>query len=186
MAKLDTVHYLEKLLRNPTTGAAFGSIFELVAHYLVAHGGNFKMKKVCKDGKLEAIDDIKLEKSDRKVFEELGDLRKFQDGDYCQPKKKNLQSVDAVILPDILLQFFHYTQGNHGYKIKGLQDLDDVLKKPRYRLYSCVPEDTYDSTGFQNFLDAKGKQVSEGYKEKLQGKMDQYVVMVDFKRYSFL
>jgi hypothetical protein len=186
MAKLDTVRYLEKLLRNPSTGAAFGSIFELVAHSLVAKGGNFKRKKVCKDGKPEAIDDLELGKMDRKVFEKLDDLRKFKDGDYCEPMKTNLQSVDAVILPDILLQFFHYTQGNHGYKIKGLQDLDDVLKKPRYRLFSCVPADTYESTGFQNFLDAKGNQVSTGYNEKLQRKMDQYVVMVDFRRYSDL
>lgn len=186
MAKVDTVHYLEKLLRHPSTGATFESMFELVAHSLVAQGGNFKMKKVRKDGKPEATADLKLERLDRKVFEELGDLQNFQDGDYCQPKKKNLQSVDAVILPDILLQFFHYTHGNHGYRIRGPRDLDDVLKKPRYRLLSCVPEDTYGSIGFQNFLDAKGKQISGGYKEKLQGKMDQYVVTVDFKRYSCL
>ena len=73
--------------------------------------------------------------------------------------------MDVVILPNILLQFFHHTWGTHGYKIKGLQDLDDVLEKPRYRLLSCVPEDTYDSTRFQNFLDSKGKQVTRGSKE---------------------
>jgi hypothetical protein len=35
-AKHDAVHYLEKLLGSPSTGAAFGNIYEVVAHSLVA------------------------------------------------------------------------------------------------------------------------------------------------------
>ena len=73
-SKLDTVHYLERLLGKSTTGVDFGSIFELVAHSLMAHGGNFRMKKVCKDGKLEATEDLQLGKLNREVFEELNDL----------------------------------------------------------------------------------------------------------------
>jgi hypothetical protein len=118
---------------------------------------------------------------DRKVFESLRELPEFQDGDYCQPKTKILQSVDAVIHPNKLLQFFHYTRGNHRYKVNGLRHLDAVLRKPRYELLSCVPADTYPSTGFQNFLYANGKQVSPGYEKDLLGRMDQYVVMVDFR-----
>lgn len=186
MVKFDIVYYLEKLFCDFFIGLVFGRLFEFVVYFLVVQGGNFKMKKVCKDGKLEVIDDFKLGKLDRKVFEELGDLWKFQDGDYCELKKKNLQSVDVVIFFDIFFQFFYYFWGNYGYKIKGLQDLDDVLKKLRYCLFFCVFEDIYDFIGFQNFLYVKGKQVSRGYKEKLQGKMDQYVVMVDFKCFGCL
>lgn len=102
---------------------------------------------------------------------------------YYRPLNSNFESVDAVVYPQILLQFFRSRRGTHGYKVKGLKVLHEHLKQDHYLLCSCVPVDQYDNTGFQNWLNVD-KTKPKAEPDTVVKLFHQYVVQVDYSQFS--
>lgn len=104
------------------------------------------------------------------------------------PSGLNFESVDAVIVPNTSMQYFKYSKGkgNYGFKMKGLKKLDKALKSKTYNLWSCVPEESFKDTKFQNWVTTKGTRykVAKPKEQELVQKMHQYVVALDFRNFK--
>jgi len=194
--KADTVKILKELLSCTGAGSYFGYIFELVGHYIFIGGGEFRRKRVCKDGRRakspEELDRLKLPKLRCHRFESLETLPKLEADTYYYPKAGNFASIDAIVYPNRLLQFFNYSpnrllqffnysRGNHGYLVTGLEKVHAQLKQDKYEIWSCVPKAKYEGTGFQQWLNSGGVK----YKQPLPPflvKSEQHVIEVDYEK----
>jgi hypothetical protein len=83
------------------------------------------------------------------------------------------------------MQCFAYKNGNHGYKLGGLEMVDGALQSAKYKVWSCIPERFYEETKFQNWLtkDDTVHTLPEQKDRVLVAKLEQYVVEVDFWKY---
>ena len=108
------------------------------------------MKKVTKgrDPKGEELDPLKVSNEIKEVrFESLDELQKLESNTYYR-FSENLKSIDALLNPDMLFQYFNYNTSTHGYNVKGLEEVHVVLQLLVYKLCSCIPINKYDKIGF--------------------------------------
>ncbi|KAG0577762.1 hypothetical protein KC19_5G179600 [Ceratodon purpureus] len=107
LSKVDVVDFLRSYSYKDA-GSVYGYIFELVAHELMRRGGKFPMKKVGFEGaKLSDPEPDTLELSSSMTVVEFAKVQELVNQDtYYRPLNVNFESVDAVVYPRILLQFF--------------------------------------------------------------------------------
>ncbi|KAG0606796.1 hypothetical protein M758_9G168400 [Ceratodon purpureus] len=179
--KADTVKTLKALVSCTGVGSYFGYIFELVGHYIFIGDGTFRRKMVHKDGGgAEELDRLKLPKLTCHRFGSLDTLPILEADTYCYPKAGNLASIDAILYPNRLLQFFNYSRGDHGYLVTGLEKVHAQLQQDKYEVWSCVPKEKYKGTGFQLWLTSKGVKYKQPLPPFLE-KFKQYVIEVDYE-----
>ena len=128
--------FLRAYANSSLAGSRYGYIFELVAHSLMKRGGKFRMKKVSEGGRAVEVEPLDLPEMKTSVFKSWKEFPQFEAGTYYQPGRGNLQSIDAVLHPDLLLQYFSYNQGVHGYLVQGVLDAHAALKLPRTNYHS--------------------------------------------------
>ncbi|EFJ18394.1 hypothetical protein SELMODRAFT_420286 [Selaginella moellendorffii] len=79
--------------------------------------------------------------------------------------------------PHIMLEASSAGMGN--FKVSGLEMVDAALKRSSYRLWSCVPKETFPGTGWQQYKN--NKDGVYGKRNAVFGKMCQFVVQVDYE-----
>ncbi|KAG0603575.1 hypothetical protein M758_10G103900 [Ceratodon purpureus] len=180
--KADTVKILKALLSCTGARSYFGYIYELVGHYIFIGGGEFRRKRVHDGRDAEELNSLKLPKLTCHRFESLDTLPKLEADTYYYPKAGNFASIDAIMHPNRLLQFFNYSRGDHGYLVTGLEKVHARLGCDEYEVWSCVPKEKYEVTGFQSWLTSKGVKYKTNLLPTFLEKSDQYVIEVDFEK----
>jgi hypothetical protein len=177
----DVVAFFRQHIDSGIYGNVLGSLYERVAHVILVEGGSFNGKKVFVGGGHEDVE-FQFEKFSIQEFEDVKELSGIRAGTYCIPTSSNFQSVDAVVLRDVLLQVFTIKKGKkHGFKVQGLRNLHDVLGQKEYKLLSCVPAERYPHTHYQKYLTKGGVDYTKS--DALLDLFVQYVVEVDFRCY---
>ena len=128
LSELDALKFLRAYASSSLAGSRYGYMFELVAHTLMRRGGKFRMKKVFENGEAKDVEPLNLPKMKTSVFKSLRELEQLEEGTYYRPRSGNLKSIDALLHPNLLLQYFSYNQGVHGYLLHlGVSDAHRAL-----------------------------------------------------------
>jgi hypothetical protein len=98
----DVVAFFRQHIDSGIYGNVLGSLYERVAHVILVEGGSFNGKKVFVGGGHEDVE-FQFEKFSIQEFEDVKELFGIRTGTYCIPTSSNFQSVDAVVLRDVLL-----------------------------------------------------------------------------------
>jgi hypothetical protein len=134
-----------------------GQIFEAYAHRRLREGGDYSVKVVGQP--TSTASPLHFPARAAWTFHQLGQLVQavgtHVDGYYGIPEARNFAAVDAVILPDILLQCT--VSYNHPIKMKLLADWISVLPSGTMNLYFVVPADQFDNFPAQDYTTAKGR-----------------------------
>ncbi|CAG8650140.1 3537_t:CDS:2 [Funneliformis caledonium] len=150
-----------------------GNIFEAVAHRILRTGGVFETRCLEYEN-----DEIKMEKFPRlenKIFQSIDEINTHNE--YYQPQQKNFTSVDSLVLPNMLFQMT--INQDHGIKVKGLNDLINILDVEReIKFYFIMPPECFDRMKKQLFHTRKGEN-SKRLPSWIKDKVKQYVLKVD-------
>jgi hypothetical protein len=183
LSEQDVLKVLRAYANSSLSGSRYGYIFELVAHAVIQQGGKFRMKKVWPEGS-EEVEPLNLLQMKPFVFNSWKEVPKqLEAGTYYLPRRGNLQSIDALLYPDLLLQYFSYNQGVHGYLVQGVLDAHAALGLPQYKVCSCVPKDKYDKTGWQPWKNTGKTNFKKTLPEVIR-LSEQYVIEVDYEKYG--
>lgn len=175
--------FLRRHANSSDYGNYYGYLFELVAHLLMKRGGEFRMKRVERGGHSEEVKPLNLPKMKTSLFKSWKEFPQFEAGTYYQPIRGNLQSIDVLVYPNLLLQYFSYNQGVHGYLVQGLVEAHAALKLKSYKVCSCVPKDKYDKTGWQPWRTTGKTEFKKNLPEVIR-LLKQYVIEVDYEEYG--
>jgi len=155
-----------------------GLVFEQHAHERLAQGGTFKIRELVDHGNETTL---ALEAREKAVFVQLDEIEQLDASKYAQPLKGNQESIDSLILPNMVFQFtvsLSHPVKQAGlvkaYKAMGLENPPspkkrrgneggkipiDVDEDKIPRLYFVVPEDIFDQFRSQPFHDNKSRVV---------------------------
>ena len=121
----------------------------------LAKGGTFRSRVLLAKGSKEVVPpESSLEVEPIKTWRfsgaELGNLLAFSPGDYCQPLASTFPVLDALILPNMLLQMTVSTA--HGVNEPKLAEFLDKLQiSGTAELLFVVPQDKFDEFKAYNF-----------------------------------
>ncbi|EFJ18393.1 hypothetical protein SELMODRAFT_444608 [Selaginella moellendorffii] len=174
------VEFLKETFSCSWVGALWGRLYEPLVHRLLLKGGDFVIKPVYADGSSGPETShhigphIMLEASSAGEFQ-----GKIGMGKYVKPTSEVFPSIDSAMDKDILIQVFKRLDGKHGFKASDLEMVDAALKRSSYRLWSCVPKETFPGTGWQQYKN--NKDGVYGKRNAVFGKRRQFVVQVDYE-----
>jgi hypothetical protein len=135
--------------------------FEALAHETLAAGGAFRTRLLTSAGceeksRLRSLPKATLRRFSGNTPADLVALHDFCAGDYCQPRVSHFPVLDALIMPDILLQMTVSSQ--HAVDEAKLAHILQVLSLQTAELLFVVPPDKYDDLKPHNFKDASLQQ----------------------------
>ncbi|GBC04353.1 hypothetical protein RclHR1_05630010 [Rhizophagus clarus] len=116
----DLCRNIDAVLDGGKSDPVLGCFFEQIAHRILQNGGIFQCRSL--DTGVER--DINFEKLNSHLFSEIDDIK---GGFYCQPLDKTFPAIDAIILPNILLQMT--TTKKHSIKMIGLKKVQNKLAR---------------------------------------------------------
>ncbi|CAG8612336.1 1952_t:CDS:1 [Paraglomus occultum] len=94
-------------------GPLRGHLFEMIAHQMLAQGGSFNIRCLSRNNVSQSVLDMNQMASMK--FDVVSDI---ENGKCCRPKRKNFNSVDAIVAPDKLFQIT--TSRHQPIKMNGL------------------------------------------------------------------
>lgn len=158
------------------TGGLRGNLFEGHAHNILKAGGTFVRRRL--DNGVE--DTVDLPARTLQVLLSDADVTTLGNH-YGRPSKKNYESVDSLVLPNM---FFQMTvSSSHGIKLHGYNKLKAALPPTdqRVQFYFVVPDTTFPHfKGAQNFMTAakKGETEKVTYNAPTGGFPVQYCICI--------
>ncbi|XP_024537685.1 uncharacterized protein LOC9638530 [Selaginella moellendorffii] len=174
------VEFLRETFSCSWVGALWGRLYEPLVHRLLLKGGDFVIKPVYADGSSGPETSHHIGPHIMLEASSAGEFRgKIGMGKYVKPTSEVFPSIDSAMDKDILIQVFKRVDGKHGFKASGLEMVDAALKRSSYRLWSCVPKETFPGTGWQQYKN--NKDGVYGKRNAVFGKMRQFVVQVDYE-----
>ncbi|XP_024519976.1 uncharacterized protein LOC112342420 [Selaginella moellendorffii] len=174
------VGFLKETFTCPWVGALWGKLYEPLVHRLLLKGGDFVIKAVYANGSSGPETSVHIGPHIMLEASSAGEFGgKIGMGKYVQPTSEVFPSIDSGMDEDILIQVFKRVDGKHGFEASGLEMVDAALKRPSYRLWSCVPKETFPRTGWQQYKNNNDGDYGRG--NAVFGKMRQFVVQVDYE-----
>ncbi|CAJ0762244.1 15021_t:CDS:2, partial [Entrophospora sp. SA101] len=96
----------------------------------------------------------KFPRLENKTFQSIDNINTHNE--YYQPQQKNFSSVDSLVLPNMLFQMT--INQHHGIKVKGLDDLKNILDITKeIKFYFVMPPGCFDGMKKQPFHARKGE-----------------------------
>ncbi|EFJ11097.1 hypothetical protein SELMODRAFT_426601 [Selaginella moellendorffii] len=174
------VGFLQETFSCPWVGALWGKLYEPLVHRLLLKGGDFVIKAVYANGSSDPETSVHIGPHIMLEASSAGEFGgKMGTGKYVQPTSEVFPSIDSGMDEDILIQVFKRMDGKHSFEASGLEMVDAALKRPSYRLWSCVPKETFPRTGWQQYKNNNDGDYGSG--NAVFGKMRQFVVQVDYE-----
>ena len=143
---------------DPVYAQLRGCFFEALAHERLSAGGSFPTRLLIPRGTgLPVISSLTLEKKQTKRFSgtdpsALRLLLSYAPGDYCRPLADTFPVLDALILPNMLLQMT--VSDSHSVNEAKLARILDALQiSGTVELVFIVPTDKFDEFKMYNFKD---------------------------------
>jgi hypothetical protein len=143
---------------SPLFAQMRGDCFEALAHETLEAGGDFQTRLLTPPFSEEVCS---LAKTTLRRFSgnkpaDLVSIRDFCAGDYCRPLISTFPVVDALILPNMLLQMTVSVQ--HAVDEPKLAQILEVLSLETAELHFVVPPDKYSGFKAHKFKDASLQQ----------------------------
>ena len=128
---------------NPLFAKLRGDCFEAFAHDSLAAGGEFLVRELAPAGdeKTLRLSKVPVRRFSGNKPGDLAVLRSFLVSDYCQPLVGNFPVIDAVILPNTLLQMTVSLQ--HDVNEDTLKNILAALSLKTAELVFVVPKDKF-------------------------------------------
>ena len=142
------------LERDPTFATLRGQCFEVLAHEKLAEGGTFQARVLTSAKGSEAASLVLQQRQIRRFSgtepADLGNLLAFSPGYYCRPLASTFPVLDALILPNVLLQMTVST--THAVNEPKLAEILDTLQlSGTAELLFVVPPDKFGEFKVYNF-----------------------------------
>ncbi|CAG8532928.1 10980_t:CDS:2 [Cetraspora pellucida] len=153
-ARRSVRNFITSSYKHPMATGFRGNLFEDYSHLELQKGGKFRVR--CLNDNSEAkVRHIK--EMECKWFSTLGDAHKEF---YNRPILKTFASIDSFSLDNNTLNLYQMTvSGEHGMKIKGLEDLCHLLTWREdvnyFNLYFVVPQDIFETFPLQKYKTTK-------------------------------
>jgi hypothetical protein len=147
---------------DPVYAQLRGCFFEALAHERLAAGGSFPTRLLIPrvtglQGPLPIMSSLTLGQKQTKRFSGTDPsalrplLSYYAPGDYCRPLADTFPVLDALILPNILLQMT--VSESHSVNEAKLAEIVHALQTETVELLFIVPTDKFDEFKIYNFKD---------------------------------
>jgi hypothetical protein len=139
---------------DPLFAKLRGDCFEVLAHEKLVAGGEFPTRILKRAGSsiIRIIPRATLRRFSGNKPENLAALCSMPAGEYCRPLVGNFPVIDALILPNMLLQMT--VSEKHGVDEANLERILLTLSLPSAELVFVVPPDKFDEFKAYKFKDA--------------------------------